>query len=92
MATQRPETRALFLDELNEAYKLRRKSLLLLTGDVHGHAPASDDFVSLEARATASDSAVELGEEALELAAELPGRLGMGVDAAGLEDLELGAR
>jgi AAA+ superfamily predicted ATPase len=51
MATQRPETRALFLDELNEAYKLRRKSLLLLTGDVHGlfYAPAGDDFVSLEA-------------------------------------------
>ncbi len=50
MATKREETRARFLDELNEAYKLRRKSLLLLTGDVHGlfYTPASDDFVSLE--------------------------------------------
>ncbi len=51
MATKRQAHRALFLDELNEAYKLRRKSLLLLTGDVHGlfYAPASDDFVALEA-------------------------------------------
>ena len=42
--------RAKFLDELSEAYNLRRKSLMLLTGDVHGLFPSSaiDDFVSLE--------------------------------------------
>ena len=42
--------RAKFLDELSEAYNLRRKSLVLLTGDVHGlfHSSVADDFVSLE--------------------------------------------
>ena len=42
--------RAKFLDELSSAYNLRRKSLVLLTGDVHGlfHSSAEDDFVSLE--------------------------------------------
>lgn len=42
--------RAKFLDELSEAYNLRRKSLVLLTGDVHGlfSSPAASDFVSLE--------------------------------------------
>ena len=42
--------RAKFLDELSETYNLRRKSLVLLTGDVHGlfHSSAADDFVSLE--------------------------------------------
>ncbi len=42
--------RAKFLDELSQAYNLRRKSLVLLTGDVHGlfHSSAADDFVSLE--------------------------------------------
>lgn len=51
MAAKKEATgRAPFLDELSEAYNLRRKSLLLLTGDVHGlfYSPASDDFVSLE--------------------------------------------
>ncbi len=43
-------SRAKFLDELSEAYNLRRKSLVLLTGDVHGlfSSPAAADFVSLE--------------------------------------------
>lgn len=43
-------TRAPFLTELNDAYNLRRKNLLFLTGDVHGlfASPAADDFVSLE--------------------------------------------
>ncbi len=42
--------RAKFLDELSAAYNLRRKSLVLLTGDVHGlfHSSTADDFVSLE--------------------------------------------
>ncbi|MEM7353182.1 MAG: ATP-binding protein [Acidobacteriota bacterium] len=42
--------RALFLEHLSEAYNLRRKSLVLLTGDVHGlfHSSSEDDFVSLE--------------------------------------------
>ena len=55
MSTQKAPTagggpRAKFLDELSEAYNLRRKSLVLLTGDVHGlfHSSAADDFVSLE--------------------------------------------
>ncbi|MCP4655813.1 MAG: hypothetical protein GY856_10385, partial [bacterium] len=49
-----------FLHELSEAYNLRRKSLLLLTGDVHGlfHTPSRDDFVSLEELLRA-----ELGEK-----------------------------
>lgn len=48
--TRLATSRAPFLDELNEAYKLRRKSLLLLTGDVHGlfYASSRDEFVSLE--------------------------------------------
>lgn len=48
--TAKVTNRAPFLDQLNEAYKLRRKSLLLLTGDVHGlfYATALDEFVSLE--------------------------------------------
>lgn len=42
--------RARFLDELSEVYNLRRKSLVLLTGDVHGlfHSPTRSDYVSLE--------------------------------------------
>ena len=42
--------RAKFLDEISQAYNLRRKSLLLLTGDVHGlfHQPKMEGFVSLE--------------------------------------------
>lgn len=42
--------RASFLAEIQEAYNLRRKSLLLLTGDIHGlfPSPASENFVSLE--------------------------------------------
>lgn len=39
-----------FLCELSEAYNLRRKSLVHLTGDVHGlfYTPSRDEFVSLE--------------------------------------------
>ncbi len=42
--------RAKFLDDLSEAYNLRRKSLVLLTGDIHGsfYNSVDDDFVSLE--------------------------------------------
>ncbi len=49
-AKRRAGHRAKFLDELSEAYNLRRKSLVLLTGDVHGlfYDSKSDDFVSLE--------------------------------------------
>ncbi len=50
--TQEPtiHRRAKFLDDLSQAYNLRRKSLVLLTGDVHGLFPSSaaDDFVALE--------------------------------------------
>lgn len=45
------EGRSPFLDELREAYNLRRKSLVHLTGDVHGlfWSPRADAFVGLEA-------------------------------------------
>ena len=48
--SQRAGHRAKFLNELSEAYNLRRKSLVLLTGDVHGlfYNSKEDDFVSLE--------------------------------------------
>lgn len=38
-----------FLDNLSEAYRLRRKSIAVLTGDIHGlfWSPEAKDFVSL---------------------------------------------
>lgn len=39
-----PAVRAAFLDALGEAYNLRRKSLLLLTGAVHDLFPGADGF------------------------------------------------
>ncbi|RMH16357.1 MAG: AAA family ATPase [Acidobacteria bacterium] len=56
MAPARPKTRPArrrpaFLEQLSEAYNLRRKSVVQLTGDVHGlfWSSARQDFVGLEA-------------------------------------------
>ena len=44
------KTRPGFLDELGQAYTLRRKNIIILTGDVHGlfQSPTSRSFLALE--------------------------------------------
>ena len=58
MSTQRDAKkldRPAFLHEIADAYNLRQKNLLLLTGDVHGlfADPSTNEFVSLEEAITA---------------------------------------
>ena len=45
-----PDKRPAFLDQLGDAYALRRKNIVLLTGDIHGlfWSPTAERFLSLE--------------------------------------------